>query len=45
VFIGVSFGETIGWTEIGAMAIVLGGVFTANYLPYFLQKKREKENI
>ena len=45
VFLGVSFGETIGWTEIGAMAIVLGGVFTANYLPYFLQKKRGKSII
>ncbi|MCE2682148.1 MAG: DMT family transporter [Cryomorphaceae bacterium] len=44
VLIGVSFGEMIGWTEIGAMAIVLGGVFTANYLPYFLQKMRAKEN-
>ncbi len=45
VLIGVSFGEVIGWTEIGAMAIVLGGVFTANYLPYFLQKKRGKAII
>jgi drug/metabolite transporter (DMT)-like permease len=42
VLIGVSFGELIGWTEIGAMTIVLGGVFTANYLPYFLQKMKSK---
>jgi drug/metabolite transporter (DMT)-like permease len=42
VLIGVSFGELIGWTEIGAMAIVLGGVYTANYLPYFLQKMKSK---
>lgn len=31
VFIGLGFDETIGWSQIGSMGIVLVGVFIANY--------------
>ena len=38
VFIGVYFQEYIGWSQIGAMGIVLIGVFIANYWPYLRQQ-------
>jgi drug/metabolite transporter (DMT)-like permease len=31
VIIGLFFGESISWTQVGAMALVLSGVFIANY--------------
>jgi drug/metabolite transporter (DMT)-like permease len=31
VLIGIGFGEEIGWSQIGSMAVVLIGVFIANY--------------
>ncbi len=38
VIIGVYFGEQIGWYQIGAMGIVLLGVFIANYWPIIQQR-------
>jgi drug/metabolite transporter (DMT)-like permease len=37
VIIGVYFQEHIGWSQIGAMGIVLIGVFIANYWPSLRQ--------
>lgn len=33
VLFGISYGEKIGWGQVGSMAIVLSGVFIANYWP------------
>ena len=39
VFIGISFGETINMQQIGAMIIILLGVFIANYWTLLFTKK------
>jgi len=33
VLFGISYGEKIGWSQVGSMVIVLLGVFIANYWP------------
>lgn len=33
VLFGISYGEKIGWGQVGSMVIVLSGVFIANYWP------------
>lgn len=42
VLIGVFYGEKIGWSQIGAMGIVLIGVFIANYWVVLLKKKKSE---
>ena len=41
VLIGLGFGESISWSQIGAMGIVLTGVFIVNYLPSLLRKRKK----
>jgi len=42
VLIGIRYGETIGWSQIGSMAVVLIGVFIANYWTQLKNKLSKK---
>lgn len=45
VLIGIGFGEKIGWSQIGAMGLVLVGVFIANYWIQLKNKMKPQIHI